>query len=72
MRRSMLLLSSLYILKVGSCQAAARKRSHQCCVSQTPDNTKTIGRMTCHCSSDQLGETFRAAATLVSTVTWQT
>ena len=49
MRRSTLLLSSLYILKVGSCQASAWKRSHQCCVPQTPNNTKTIGRMTCHC-----------------------
>ena len=29
--------------------AAARKRSHQWCVSLTPSNTKTIGRMTCHC-----------------------
>jgi len=28
--------------------AAARKRSHQWCVSLTPNNTKTIGRMTCH------------------------
>ena len=29
--------------------AAARKRSHQWCVSLTPKNTKTSGRMTCHC-----------------------
>ena len=29
--------------------AAARKRSHQWCVSLTPNNTKTMGRMTCHC-----------------------
>ena len=29
--------------------AAAWKRSHQWCVSLTPNNTKTIGRMTCHC-----------------------
>ena len=29
--------------------AAARKRSHQWCVSLTPKKTKTIGRMTCHC-----------------------
>ena len=28
--------------------AAAGKRSHQWCVSLTPNNTKTIGRMTCH------------------------
>ena len=27
--------------------AAARKRSHQWCV--TPNNAKTMGRMTCHC-----------------------
>ena len=27
--------------------AAARRRSHQWCVSLTPSNTKTIGRMTC-------------------------
>ena len=29
--------------------ADPRKRSHQWCVSLTPNNTKTIGRMTCHC-----------------------
>ena len=29
--------------------AAAWKRSHQWCVSLTPNNTKTNGRMTCHC-----------------------
>ena len=29
--------------------AAVQKRSHQWCVSLTPSNTKTIGRMTCHC-----------------------
>ena len=29
--------------------AAAWKRSHQWCISLTPNNTKTIGRMTCHC-----------------------
>ena len=28
---------------------AARKRSHHWCVSLTPNNTKTIGRMTCLC-----------------------
>ena len=28
---------------------AAGKRSHQWCVSLTPNNTKTIGRMTCPC-----------------------
>ena len=28
---------------------AARKRSHQWCISLTPNNTKTSGRMTCHC-----------------------
>ena len=29
--------------------AAARKKSHQWRVSLTPNNTKTIGRMTCYC-----------------------
>ena len=29
--------------------AAPQKRSHQWCVSLTPKNTKTSGRMTCHC-----------------------
>ena len=29
--------------------AADQKRSHQWRVSLTPNNTKTIGRMTCHC-----------------------
>ena len=29
--------------------AAAQKRSHQWCISLTPNNTKTIGRMICHC-----------------------
>ena len=29
--------------------AAARRRSHQWCISLTPNNTKTSGRMTCHC-----------------------
>ena len=29
--------------------AAVRKRSHQFYVPLTPNNTKTIGRMTCHC-----------------------
>ena len=29
--------------------AAVQKRSHQWCVSLTPSNTKTLGRMTCHC-----------------------
>ena len=29
--------------------AAAWKRSHQWCVFLTPNNTKTMGRMTCHC-----------------------
>ena len=29
--------------------AAARKRSHQWGVSLTPNNIKTMGRMTCHC-----------------------
>ena len=29
--------------------AAAQKRSHQWCISLTPNNTKTVGRMTCLC-----------------------
>ena len=29
--------------------AAARKRSHQRCLTMTPNNTETIERMTCHC-----------------------
>ena len=29
--------------------AAARKRSHQWCLTLTPSNTETIERMTCHC-----------------------
>lgn len=29
--------------------AAAWKRSHQWCISLTPNNTKTVGRMTCLC-----------------------
>ena len=29
--------------------AAARKRSHQRCLTLTPSNTETIERMTCHC-----------------------
>ena len=29
--------------------AAARKRSHQWCLTLTPKNTKTIGRMACYC-----------------------
>ena len=36
------------VLSVGHV-AAARKRGHQWCVSLTPNNTKTMGRMTCHC-----------------------
>ena len=38
----------LYINREGHA-AAARKRSRRWCVSLTPNNTKTIGRMTCHC-----------------------
>ena len=30
-------------------EAAARKRSHQWCLTLTPNNTETIERMTCHC-----------------------
>ena len=29
--------------------AVARKRSHQWCLTLTPNNTRTIARMTCHC-----------------------
>ena len=29
--------------------AAARKRSHQWCLTLTPNNTETIERLTCHC-----------------------
>ena len=29
--------------------AAARKRSHQWCLTLTPNNTETTERMTCHC-----------------------
>ena len=29
--------------------AADPKRSHQWCATLTPNNTKTMGRMTCHC-----------------------
>ena len=29
--------------------AAAWKRRHHWCISLTPNNTKTMGRMTCHC-----------------------
>ena len=36
----------------------------QWCVSLTPNNTKTIERMTCHCFCDQLGENLRTAPTL--------
>ena len=46
---------------------AVRKRSHQWGVSLTPNSTKTIGRMTCHCFLRPLGQTFRAAPTLVKT-----
>ena len=38
----------LYINREGHV-AAARKRSHRWWVSRAPNNTKTIGRMTCHC-----------------------
>ena len=34
---------------IGGHVAAARKRSHQWCLTLTPDSTETIGRMTCHC-----------------------
>ena len=32
-----------------SCSSSSEGKSHQWCVSLTPDNTKTMGRMTCHC-----------------------
>ena len=38
----------LYINREGHV-AAARKRRHRWWVSLAPNNTKTIGRMTCHC-----------------------
>ena len=31
------------------CVAAARRRSHQWCLTLTPNSTETIERMTCHC-----------------------
>ena len=51
--------------------AAARKRSHQWWVSLAPSNTKTIGRMTCHCFLRPIrrGETFWATPTLTRFVT---
>ena len=36
-------------LTSSSYTTAAWKRSHQWCVSLTPNNTNTMGRMTCHC-----------------------
>ena len=44
--RSLLLINAQKKVHV----AAARRRSHQCCVSLTRNNTKTIiRRKTCHC-----------------------
>ena len=34
---------------LGGHLAAARKRSHQWCLTLTPNNTETVERMTCHC-----------------------
>ena len=35
--------------KISGDVAADPKRSHQWCATLTPNNTKTMGRMTCHC-----------------------
>ena len=53
---------------LGGHLAAARKRSHQWCLTLTPNNTETVERMTCHCFivfCDQAGDTLRAAPTHV-------
>ena len=34
---------------IGGHVAAARKRSHQWCLTLTPNNMETIERITCHC-----------------------
>ena len=46
--------------------AAARKRSHQWCVSLTPNNTKTVVRMTRHCFLRPIRRDLRAAPTLLT------
>ena len=46
--------------------ATARKRSHQWCVSLTPNNTKTVGRMTRHCFLRPIRRDLRAAPTLLT------
>ena len=46
--------------------AAAREISHQWCVSLTPNNSKTIGSMTCHCFLRPVRRDFRAAPTLLT------
>ena len=46
--------------------AAARKRSHQWCVSLTPNNTNTVGRMTRHCFLRPIRRDLRAAPTLLT------
>ena len=42
-------LGNEHALKTRGHVTAVWKRSHQWGVSLTPDNIKTIGRMTCHC-----------------------
>ena len=54
-------------LKTRGHVTAVRKRSHQWGVSLTPNNSKTIGEWNVIVSCDQLGQTFRAAPTLVKT-----
>ena len=49
---------------VGGHVAAVRKRSRKWCLTLTPQNTKTIERMTQHGSCDPLGETVRAGPIL--------
>ena len=45
---------------------AATRKSHRWCLTLTPNNTKTIERMTCHIvSCYQLGETLQEASILL-------
>ena len=46
---------------------AATRKSHRWCLTLTPNNTKTIERMTCHCFllPILLGETLQAATILL-------
>ena len=48
----------------GSHIAAARKRSHQWCVSLTPNNIETIERMTCHCFLRRIARDLTSATLL--------